>query len=82
MTFGVIVFSFGFLFFFFVWLFESFRSMKDLITHWGFRIVTDLAVENDFLEKRIEKMLERVLRKILSDILIRTLDERDKNKNR
>ena len=82
MEFGTIVFACGFLFFAMIWIYESIKSLKELITHWGFRITSDNTVEHEFTQKKNEEALRRILREEFSNALIKHLDNDKNRKNR
>lgn len=79
--FATTIFAIGFIVFALLWLYESFESIKEQITHWGFRITADNEVEHEFTQKKMEEIIRRVVREEFSNIIIKKMEDYGKSKD-
>lgn len=73
--FAATIFASGFIVFALLWLYESFETIKEQITSWGFRITADNEVEHEFTQKKMEEIVRRVVREELSNVIIKRMED-------
>lgn len=80
----MILWCLGFVFFLFLLIFAKLAKLRELLEHFGFRILTDIAIES-IDESRVKKILKKIIkeavREVLSEIKIKELgDDKPRNK--